>query len=86
MPYSYQKTGNPIIAFLAGMAAWAFFGPKIKEKLSEHDKLKDTYDRIVDEATDKYAKAKGISQNELKDLADDLKAHWQKIKGAWQRG
>ena len=86
MSYSYQKVSNPLFAFLAGMAAWALFGPKIKQKLAEHDELQDTYDRIVDEATDKYAKAKGISQHELKDLADDLKTHWQKIKRAWQRG
>jgi hypothetical protein len=48
------------------------------------DLTREKYDQVVDEVADKYAKAKGISQNELIDLVDDLKMHWGKISKAWK--
>src|SRR5581483_7023465 len=44
------------------------------------DITQDKYNQIVDEITDKYAQAKGISSNELKDLVNDLRWHWRRIK------
>ncbi len=77
--------GPSILAFIAGMAVWAIFGKKIQEsKVAEE--AKDSYDQMVDEVTGKYAKAKGISKNELTDLVDELKVHWNKIKRAWDEG
>ncbi len=91
-----------ILAFLAGAAAWAIFGNRVKEKMSNNprfqelkqqvysrtseisDLTREKYDQVVDEVADKYAKAKGISQNELIDLVDDLKMHWGRISNAWK--
>ena len=47
------------------------------------DKTQEAYNQVVDEVTDKYAKVRGISKNELVDLTDDLKSHWSRIKQAW---
>jgi hypothetical protein len=88
-----RSTSTSFLAFLAGAAAWAVFGSKIREAVSENEDVKEMkdssremYDQIVDEVTDQYARAKGISQNELKDLAHDLKSHWYRIKKAWNKG
>lgn len=93
--------GAGLIAFIAGAAAWALFGQKVKDKVNQSaefqdlkkqiydkasavsDLTQDKYDSIVDEVTNQYAKIKGISNNELKDLAGDLKWHWRRIKSAW---
>ena len=48
------------------------------------DLTQEKYDEIVDDVTNKYAQAKGISQNELADLVDDLKWHWKRIKSSWE--
>ena len=48
------------------------------------DLTQDKYDEMVDSVTSKYATAKGISQNELRDLTDDLKWHWHRIKSTWK--
>jgi hypothetical protein len=48
------------------------------------DLTREKYEQMVDEVADKYAKAKGISQNELIDLVDDLKMHWGRISKAWK--
>lgn len=60
----------------------------IKDKAHDtYDRTRDAgqniYDQMVDEVTDKYARAKGISKHELTDLVDDLKMHWGRIKQAW---
>jgi hypothetical protein len=93
-----------IIGFLAGIAAWALFGKRIKDEFDRNQALQDLkkeisyktsqisdltrekYDELVDQAADKYAKLKGISRNELMDLAEDLKMHWGRIKNAWNEG
>ena len=60
---------------------------QIMNKASQiKDITQEKYDQIVQEVTDTYGKAKGISQNELADLAEDLKMHWAKIKNAWNEG
>ena len=90
MTYLAKQSGSGLIAFLAGIAVWAIFGDKIKqkvnEKLEEKEEWKASYDKMVDDTMDKYAKIKGISKNELTDLADELKVHWKKIKIAWNKG
>ena len=78
----YNKNSN-IFLFLIGLAVGSVLMHKMKkknwteEKLDEvKDTASDAYNKVVDEVTDKYARAKGISQNELKDLTEDLKKHW----------
>lgn len=44
----------------------------------------ERHNKIVDRVSEKYARAQGISNNGLRDLVDDLKAHWQKIVTAWK--
>src|SRR4051812_44839092 len=93
--------GAGVIAFLAGVAVWAVFGKKLKDKVNQsqdfrdlkkqvYDKAsqitditQDKYNQVVDEVSSKYAQVKGISQNELRDLTDDLKWHWRRIKSSW---
>jgi len=85
-----HKASTGVLGFLVGAIVWAMFGDKIKRKF--HDKLdenphwRESYDKMVDDVTENYAKAKGISQNELSDLTNDLKMHFRKIKSAWQKG
>ena len=54
------------------------------EVLERIEKLKDVneeaYNKVVDEVTDKYKKAKSVDVEELLLLAADLKRHWRKIK------
>lgn len=58
---------------------------QVYEKASEiSDITQDKYNEIVDEVANKYAQAKGISQNELHDLIADLQWHWRRIKSSWQ--
>jgi hypothetical protein len=58
---------------------------EIYDKASKvSDLTQEKYDSIVDEVSNKYAQAKGISQNELRDLVDDLKWHWKRIKSSWK--
>jgi hypothetical protein len=47
------------------------------------DYSQETYNKIVDEVATDYGKLRGISQNELVDLMDDLKMHFRRIKRAW---
>ncbi|HYC79509.1 MAG TPA: hypothetical protein VEC17_00610 [Candidatus Binatia bacterium] len=49
------------------------------------DMTESRYHQIVDETSGMYAKAKGISQNELQDMVNDLKFHWAKIKDRWNQ-
>jgi hypothetical protein len=87
--YYHRAQVNPLL-FLAGLVLGAIAAPIVKKKMSESNKwknIKDSgqgiYEQMVDEVTDKYARAKGISKHELVDLADDLKMHWGRIKQAW---
>ncbi|MBX4204665.1 MAG: hypothetical protein KW788_00575 [Candidatus Doudnabacteria bacterium] len=58
---------------------------QVYDKASQiSDLTQDKYDSVVDEVTNKYAQVKGISSNELRDLADDLKWHWRRIKSSWK--
>lgn len=93
--------GTGLLAFIAGAAAWALFGRRVKDKISQNpefqdlkrevydrasqitDLTQDKYNTIVDEVSSNYAQAKGISQNELRDLVSDLKWHWKRIRSAW---
>jgi hypothetical protein len=57
---------------------------EIEGRVSQmRDLTREKYDQVVDEVTSTYSKARGISQNELRDLAADLKMHWSRIKSAW---
>jgi uncharacterized membrane-anchored protein YhcB (DUF1043 family) len=57
---------------------------EIYDKASKiSDITQDKYNEIVDEVSNKYAQARGISRNELRDLVDDLKWHWKRIKFSW---
>jgi len=57
---------------------------RVAKKASEiSDLTREKYDAIVDEVSGDYAKLKGISENELVDLVDDLKMHWSRMKDAW---
>ena len=47
------------------------------------DYSQDAYDRVAEEVARNYGKLKGISENELVDLINDLKTHWKRIKRAW---
>lgn len=44
------------------------------------DLTEEKYYEIVDQVSEKYSLVKDISQNELKDLVEDLKIHWARIK------
>lgn len=101
-PHRSNILGAGIFAFIAGAAAWAIFGEKLRNKARQSsdfqdlkrevydrasevsDITQDKYNQIVDEVSNKYAQARGISQNELMDLVDDLKWHWKRIKSSWQ--
>lgn len=37
------------------------------------------YHKVVDEISSKYAKAKGISQEEINEVVGDLKKHWKTL-------
>lgn len=57
---------------------------QVYDKASRVSELtREKYDQIVDEVSDKYAAAKGISKHEMVDLVEDLKMHWRRIKDAW---
>lgn len=63
---------------------WQNFKLEVDNRVSEvRDMTREQYDRIVDEVSDKYSKVKGIRQNEMREMANDLKKHWHKIKQAW---
>jgi hypothetical protein len=57
---------------------------QVMDKVERYKDLTQTkYNQVVDEISETYAKAKGISNHELRDLASDLKLHWAKIKHRW---
>ncbi len=41
---------------------------------------KDIYEEIVNQVTDKYKKAKNISEKEVEELSKKLKGHWSSIQ------
>lgn len=53
---------------------------EIIEKFEEMKEVTEPmYHKVVDEISAKYAKAKGISQEEVKEVVTDLKKHWKMI-------
>ena len=55
---------------------------EVVEKLENlKDMSQENYDNVVNQVMDKYAKAKNINPQDLKDLAKDLRKHWKNISG-----
>ncbi|MBI3952876.1 MAG: hypothetical protein HY336_02890 [Candidatus Doudnabacteria bacterium] len=78
--------GDKIKARLNRSKAWHELKQEVKEEVAKAKNLtRETYNRIVDAAADKYSVARGISKNELKDLVEDLKMHWARIRDAWNK-
>lgn len=53
------------------------------EVLEKIEKLKEVtpelYNKVIDEVSSKYAKAKGVSEEEVAMLVNDMKKHWKAI-------
>lgn len=53
------------------------------EVLEKIEKLKEVtpelYNKVIDEVSAKYAKAKGVSEEEVAMLVSDMKKHWRAI-------
>lgn len=53
------------------------------EVLEKIEKLKEVtpelYNKVIDEVSSKYAKAKGVSTEEVTMLVSDMKKHWKSI-------
>ena len=59
---------------------------EVEEKIENIGEVsRQKYYAIVDEVAGKYAKAKGLQKNEIRDLVDDLKMHWSRIRSAWNK-
>ncbi len=66
---------------LKHIKSWAF---KMKAELLEKlEKAKDineaVYGQVVDELTEKYKKVKGMTVEEVHDMATELKSQWRKV-------
>lgn len=53
------------------------------EVLEKIEKLQEVtpelYNKVIDEVSSKYAKAKGVSEEEVAMLVNDMKKHWKAI-------
>lgn len=54
------------------------------EKLKEIDR--DTYNKVVDDVTKKYAKAKNVAAKEVASFAQDVKAQWEHVENEFEKG
>ena len=54
------------------------------EKLKQIDK--DAYNKVVDDVTKKYAKAKGVAAKELAGFARDVKEQWEHVEKEFEKG
>ena len=66
---------------LQPIAGWALrLKGEVLEKMENASELdREIYDRLVDDAAARYARAGRVSASELKDLTADLKAAWTQI-------
>lgn len=56
---------------------------EIIEKLEEVKEVTEpVYNKIIDEVGAKYAKAKGLTEQEVKDAVAELKKHWKNMAKA----
>ncbi len=54
---------------------------EILEKLESLKEInKENYDKIINQVTEKYKKAKNISEKEVEQLAKKLKSYWSNIE------
>jgi hypothetical protein len=61
--------------------SWMFKAKgEILEKIENaSDLTKESYEKIVDEVSNKYRALKNIQQNELSGFVDEVKSHWKNI-------
>lgn len=53
---------------------------EIIEKLEDSQEITENiYNKIVDQVSEKYAKAKGLSMEEVQAVVDDLRKHWKTL-------
>ncbi len=78
-PKSGEKNRKEFIDWMQKMSA------DLNDKVADANEMtQDKYNDMVDMVTDKYRKVKKIKETDLEDFADELKAHWKKVKKDWQ--
>ena len=68
---------------LKHIKSWAFkMKAEVLEKLERaKDVNEEVYHRIVDELSAKYAKVKGMTLEEVQEIAKEFKSQWKKVHG-----
>ncbi len=60
------------------------------EIIEKFEKMKEVtepmYHKVVDEISQKYSKAKGVSSDEVKEVVADLKKHWKTMVKDTKKG
>lgn len=66
---------------LKHIKSWAFkMKAEVLEKLERAKEVnEEIYGKIVDELTEKYKKIKGMTVEEVQELAQELKTQWRKV-------
>ncbi len=66
---------------LKHIKSWAFkMKAEVLEKLERAKEVnEEIYGKIVDELTEKYKKVKGMTVEEVQELAQELKTQWRKV-------
>jgi hypothetical protein len=72
--------GTGILAFLAGAAAWALFGRKVRDKVNESPQFQD----LKNEVYDKASQMKDITQDQYNKLVDEVSGKYAQAKGISQ--
>jgi len=70
----------PFLAFIAGMAAWAFFGSKIREKVEDSE----DWQELRTEIEDKFEQAQDKSRETYNRIVDEVTDKYARVKGISQ--
>lgn len=80
----YMRRGNlfgaGILAFAAGAIVWAFFGDKIKSRISRSEKYRDLRRQIYDRASE----VSDLTQEKYDLIVDELSNKYAQVKGISQ--
>lgn len=68
--------GAGVFAFIGGMVAWAFFGPKIKQRLNRST----AWNELKAEITDELGKAKDVTQSRYEQVVDEVASRYARLK------
>jgi hypothetical protein len=83
MTNAQRNSSATLLAFLAGAAVWAFFGPKIKNKVLEFSDA-DDWDDLRNQVERKFAKAKDNTQETYDKIVDEVTDRYARAKGISQ--